>query len=99
MSNDDTLSPKAMDEAVEGAEAHTREVLAAHARAALYERIDSLNRGFAKVISLPGNRPANVSDADVQLARTLRDQIRSARTEAALAAAEGFLRQLGVLSS
>jgi hypothetical protein len=51
------------------------------------------------VISLSGNRPANVSDADVQLARTLRDQIRSAPTEAALAAAEGFLRQLGVLSS
>ena len=88
-----------MDEAVELAEMHTREVLAARARAALYARIDPLNRGFAKVISLSGNRPPNVMDADVELARTLREQIRTAPTEAALAAAEAFLTKLGVLPS
>jgi hypothetical protein len=86
-----------MDEAVERAEEHTRDVLAANARAALHARINPLNRGFAKLIPLAGNRPANVSDADAALARILREQIRTAPTDGALAAAEGFLVKLGVL--
>lgn len=86
-----------MDDAVERAEAHTRQVLAANGQAVRYERIGRINRGFAKVISLSGNGPVNVSDADADLARTLRDQISSAPTEAGIAAAEAFLGRLGAL--
>ncbi|WP_293033959.1 hypothetical protein [Paraburkholderia sp.] len=52
MSNDDTLSPKGMDEAVERAEAHTREVLAEKARRERQPRIDRVNAGIRKVLPL-----------------------------------------------
>lgn len=93
----DELSNKAMDAAVERVMALEREISLENIRRARQPRIDRVMEGFRKVIPLSGRRLPNVSDADLALARTLRQQIYEAPTDASLAAAEGFLANLGVL--
>lgn len=97
MSNDETLSNKAMDAAVEGVMAQERELLDENIRRARQPRIDLVQEGLRKVGPIAGARLPNVSEADAALARTLRHQIYEAPTDAALAAAEGFLANLGAL--
>ena len=97
MSNDETLSNKAMDAAVEGVMAQEREIADANIRRARQPRIDRVQAGLRKYCPLAGPRLPHVSEADAALARTLLNQIYDAPTDAALAAAEGFLANLGAL--
>lgn len=97
MSRDDALSPKAMDYWDEVSEEHTRDVLAERARREKQPRIDRVNAGLAKVLPIVAERPTHVSEADAGFAKVLRQQISDAPTEAALAAAEGFLGKLNLL--
>lgn len=97
MSSDESLSPKAMEFWDEVSEAHTREVVAENARRAKQPRIDRVNAGLRKVLPLVVARPAHVSEADAAFAKVLRQQISDAPTDAALAAAEGFLSKLDLL--
>ncbi len=97
MSNDESLSPKAMEYWDEVSEAHTREIVAENARRAKQPRIDRVNAGLAKVLPIVAARPPRVSEADAEFAKVLRQQIAAAPTDAALSAAEGFLGKLDLL--